>query len=213
MDEDKYIEGLIKMLKSDDAGIRLSACKMLCDVSSLTSEAIDALRKASEDLDISVAQAANKALDLHSFSPISKKDSMVQPSYIPSIEAKGYPQKWEHRWEFVLIDEGEYILLVGNRELTGRNVWDHLASLGREGWELVSVAPQIGDTNPNKQEIIESESVALVTVRRRYMTGTTGYFFWYKRPIRTIHCPVCNAALLSDSVFCTKCGSKLVVGK
>jgi hypothetical protein len=69
----------------------------------------------------------------------------------PHYEAKSNIQKWEHRWEVVFLEAEEYVIIVGERELTGHYVWNYLASLGKDNWESVSVVPQMGDTNPNKR--------------------------------------------------------------
>lgn len=127
-------------------------------------------------------------------------------------------QKWEHRWEFVFLDQGEYILVHGKKQLMGYRVWDYLSSLGKEGWELVSVAPQIGDINPmtgkSSTGIASLMDMAIagprVTTMTQHRAGTVGFFFWYKRPLEIIRCSVCNSEITSDSQFCTKCGSKLI---
>lgn len=218
-DEQINIQEAIKMLKSHNAGIRFNACRMLYDAQGITPEAKDALRNALTDTDVAVAKEAKKALVVH-LSSKSSQDAAVSPlSPAPYEEVREDIQKWEHRWEFVFLDEGEYVLVVNDTELTGRAVWNYLASLGKKGWELVSVAPQIGDTNPQRGKAstviggLFDFAIAgpRLTPATQHKTGTTGYFFWYKRPIRMIHCPICNAELLYDSVFCTKCGSKIVV--
>jgi hypothetical protein len=190
---------------------------MLCEAPTVTQEAISALKIASTDRERIVAQEAKIALSKHLSSVTSQEAPPVRPSSVtsqeappvrqspvlpeeastiqlsppPSQEVKENIQKWEHRWEFVFLEEGEYVLYTYNGKTTGRAVWDFLASLGKDGWELVSVAPQIGDTNPqrgkssNVMASLFDFAIAgpRVTTMSQHMTGTTGYFFWYKRPM------------------------------
>lgn len=93
----------------------------------------------------------------------------------------------------------------------GYRVRDYLSSLGKEGWELVSVAPQIGDLNPMKGKSAAVASLMdfaiagpRVTTISQHRAGTVGYFFWFKRPMEIINCPVCKAELINAKFFLYK---------
>jgi hypothetical protein len=201
IDENKNIQELLIMLRSDNARTRIEACVLLGASQVRSKEVVVALVNALDDSDASVVEAAKNALAIKPSTVPSQGTLPIKSSTTPSQIPMGNIQKWEHRWEFVFLDDGEYVLLVGKNRLSGRGVWDHLASLGRNGWELVSVAPQIGDTNPAKRDkaaaFMNMFDMAMagprITPLTQHKTGTTGYFFWYKRPLATIQCPTCKA--------------------
>ncbi len=62
----KHIEKLTKMLQSPKPGTRYEACEYLRVAPSITPEALEALKKALNDPDASVAEAAQSALNVHS---------------------------------------------------------------------------------------------------------------------------------------------------
>lgn len=189
-DENQRIEFFIKMMKSDNAKTRLEACALLGASPIRTQEVIEAFQNALNDSDTKVAEVAKKALEGRL--PAKSEQRINRPPPKPSPIAIENIQKWQHLWEFVFLNDGEYTLIVDkNNVLTGRAVWDYLASLGKYGWELISVAPQIGDTNPQKGKSSTLAASLMdfaiagprVTTMTQHMTGTTGYFFWYKRPM------------------------------
>jgi hypothetical protein len=93
-------------------------------------------------------------------------------------------QKWEHRWEFVGLDnDNSYVIRAQKRSYNGSDAWDYLAKLGKDGWELVSVASQIGDINPQKGKKASAMASLLdvaiagprVTTMTQHKTGTAYY--------------------------------------
>jgi hypothetical protein len=62
---DKHIEKLIKMLQSPKPGTRYEACEYLRVAPSITPEALEALKNAIDDPDASVAEVAQRALNVH----------------------------------------------------------------------------------------------------------------------------------------------------
>jgi len=104
-------------------------------------------------------------------------------------------QKWEHRWEYLYLSNNEFTL--NNKDLpyplANDRAFDWLAKLGKMGWELVNVVPQIGDMRTAVETKTAGEGVGEALGRlfagpgvshlTQHLTGTIAYFFWFKRPL------------------------------
>jgi len=187
--QEQDIQSWIENLDNPLPTIRRDACNNLGSVPILTQKAIVALQKALNDHDEYVKSAAWRALASHNIDSSIPTDSSSVAALSPyKAQIEGI-QKWQYRWEFAYLYEGAYTLKVGNKELSGKDAWDYLASLGMEGWELVSVTSHIGAVNEEKSTVgktLLSAAVMgpLVTTMAQNKSGTIGYFFWYKRPMQ-----------------------------
>ena len=77
-------------------------------------------------------------------------------------------RRWEYTrrliwWKGGILSSA-YELKTGGRTLKDQEVWNHIDDLGREGWELVSVTPEIKGHGASG-------------------SSTDGYMMWFKRPI------------------------------
>lgn len=77
-------------------------------------------------------------------------------------------QRWEYMWKRIWwkggLFSGHYELKFGDNTLEDNEIWDYLDKKGQEGWELVSVVPEIQGHGATG-------------------SSTDGYMLWFKRPV------------------------------
>ena len=123
--------------------------------------------------------------------------------------------RWEFEWIFVELDSGRPVIEKGDLFLEGNRAWDHIMSMGKSGWELVSVVQAIGDISKKdtSTKVASLFDFAMagprVTPATQHRAATVGYFFWFKRPLLVLPCSLCGAEILSCDKFCQKCGEKV----
>ena len=86
--------------------------------------------------------------------------------------------QWEFKALEICFDEKvPYGLELGPSVRELQKPWEYLASLGKAGWELVSVAPIM--SSKRKGGIADR----LVEMDPHYGTVMVGYSLWFKRPV------------------------------
>ncbi len=77
-------------------------------------------------------------------------------------------QRWEYKWIHIWwksgVLSGHYELKFSDKTLKDQEVWDYVDELGKKGWELVSVIPEIVGHGASG-------------------SSTDGYMMWFKRPV------------------------------
>jgi len=88
------VQGLIKMLQSKDHNKRYDACELLRVSPSLPIEALDALRLTTNDENPDVADAARRAIELHSIK-VEKNNSNKQSQFerLPLEQSQNWKSK------------------------------------------------------------------------------------------------------------------------
>ena len=94
------IHSLIKMLQSENPNKRYDACEELRLLPSLPPEALEALRLATNDPNPSVADAAQRAIALHS---PKKTIDVVQNLDVVESKKKSYAEHWGIRYIFAVL--------------------------------------------------------------------------------------------------------------
>lgn len=102
-------------------------------------------------------------------------------------------KKWEYIVAYVgMTEDFQFEMQVGKEVISGKQVWQHINSLGINGWELVSVVERIGNLPNIGSKVATAGAVfgAMMmgqptsTVRETtHRAATLGYFYHFKREI------------------------------
>ncbi len=98
-------------------------------------------------------------------------------------------QKWEYLVLHVMMTpEIQFAMKLGEETFTGKRVWEHMNTLGRDGWELVAVAEIVGNERSAQSNL--DKGFAMVGARMmgdttltvtQHRPVTLGYLYHFKR--------------------------------